>query len=84
MKAWQALQELLGQEPEDAGCAETFAVINRYAEIVVRGGDPEGELPEVALHLARCGPCAEDFQGLLVALREEGEIEPADPSERPG
>jgi hypothetical protein len=79
MKAWQALQALLDQEPEDAGCAETFAVINRYAEIVVRGGDPEGELPEVALHLARCGPCAEDFQGLLAALREEVETERSDP-----
>jgi hypothetical protein len=79
MTAWRALQALLDQEPEDAGCAETFAVINRYAEIVVRGGDPEGELPEVALHLARCGPCAEDFQGLLAALREEVEHERSDP-----
>lgn len=75
MSAWDALEVLLSTDPRDAACAETFEHIHTYAEIVVNGGDPEREMPGVALHLARCGPCAEDYQGLLAALRAEADEE---------
>lgn len=71
MSAWDTLEELLATDPRDAGCSETFELIHRYAEIVVRGGDPEREMPGITAHLAACGPCAEDYQGLLQAVRDE-------------
>ncbi len=71
MSAWDELQTLLATDPRDAGCAETFALVHRYAEILVAGGDPEATMPGVTAHLTGCPPCAEDFQGLLAALRRE-------------
>lgn len=71
MSAWDTLEELLSTDPRDVGCAETFELIHRYAEIVVRGGDPEQEMPGVTAHLATCGPCAEDYRGLLQAVHDE-------------
>ncbi len=71
MNTWDALQELLATDPRDPGCAETFELIHAYAQIVVDGGDPEATMPGITQHLATCGPCAEDYLGLLTALRQE-------------
>ena len=71
MNAWERLQALLATDERDVGCEETFRLIHRYAEILVAGGDPEAEMPGVAAHLAVCGPCAEDYLGLLALVRAE-------------
>jgi hypothetical protein len=42
-----------------------------YAELVAVG-EPTGQrYPGIAAHLRACGPCGEDFDGLLAALRDE-------------
>ena len=71
MSAWDTLRSMLATDPRDVGCAETFELIHTYAEVVVTGGDPEQVMPGVTAHLAACGPCAEDYLGLLSALRHE-------------
>jgi hypothetical protein len=71
MSAWTTLEALLTTDPRDAGCAETFELIHAYAEIAASGRDPEVELPGITIHLATCGPCADDYQGLLQAIRDE-------------
>lgn len=71
MSAWESLRSMLATDDRDAGCAETFELIHAYAQIVVDGGDPEAALPGITLHLETCGPCAEDYLGLLAALRAE-------------
>jgi len=38
----------------------------------VVGGPAEQRYPGIAAHLRACGPCGEDFQGLLAALQDEG------------
>jgi hypothetical protein len=73
MSAWDALGSMLETDPRDAGCAETFELIHTYAEIVVNGGDPEAAMPGITVHLESCGPCAEDYLGLLSALRAEAD-----------
>lgn len=73
MSVWDALETLLGTDLRDVGCAETFRLIDTYAEIVVNGGRPEQSMPGVTIHLASCDPCAEDMRGLLAALHAAGD-----------
>jgi len=68
MSAWEALDALLTTDPRDSGCEETWALVHVYAEIVTEGNDPDAQLPGITAHLQACGPCAEDYRGLLNAL----------------
>jgi hypothetical protein len=62
------LERFLRTDPGDVGCDEALAVLHIYVEVVAAGGDAAGRYPGVAAHLAACGPCAEDFAGLLLAV----------------
>jgi hypothetical protein len=64
MSGWASLKRFLAVDRVDAGCAETFAVLERYAERVL-AGDAELRFPSVAAHLRVCAVCAEDLNGLL-------------------
>ena len=66
-------ERLLTPRPDDVGCAETFELIDRFVDLLVAGGDPYAEFHGIAAHLAGCGPCAEDFEGLLAAVRDPRE-----------
>jgi hypothetical protein len=68
MNGWASLQRFLATDRVDADCAETFAVLERYAERVL-AGDAELRFPGVAAHLRACAVCAEDLRGLLSLLR---------------
>jgi hypothetical protein len=44
-----------------------------YVELAVRDGESAAErFPGVAVHLAACGPCGEDYAGLLTAVSDGG------------
>lgn len=66
MSAWTALDRFLTTDPQDVGCEEAMAILHVYVE----QPDAEARFPGVAAHLAACGPCAEDFRGLLAAISE--------------
>ncbi len=79
MTGENALTRFLRTDPRDVGCDEAWRVAHVYAEIVEAGDDPEARFPGVTAHLGACGPCDEDFQGLLRALREQAaEFAPRD------
>jgi hypothetical protein len=69
MNGWQRLQRFLETDPRDAGCEEAMAALHVYVELVLCGADPDKQLPGIAAHLRSCGPCNEDFEGLLTAAR---------------
>jgi hypothetical protein len=69
MSGSAALEHFLQTDPDDAGCATTLSTLDRYVELVLAGGGVERRYPGVAVHLRVCGPCAEDFDGLLNAVR---------------
>ena len=72
MSSWPALDRFLQTDPADAGCDKAMQLLHLYAEIVVT--DPsaaEQRYPEIAAHLRACGPCAEDLEGLLEAIRTD-------------
>ena len=62
-------ERLLTLRSGDVGCAETFEQIDRFVDVLLSGGDPHREFQGLVAHLANCPPCAEDFEGLLAAVR---------------
>ncbi|GAA1560372.1 hypothetical protein GCM10009789_12070 [Kribbella sancticallisti] len=71
MTGWQEdLERFLATDPRDVGCDEAMDVMHIYAELLAAGVDAAERYPGLASHLASCGPCAEDVEGLLAAVRE--------------
>ena len=63
------LDRFLRTDPRDVGCAEAMDLLHVYAGLVAAGAAGERRYPGIAAHLAACGPCGEDFDGLLAAVR---------------
>jgi hypothetical protein len=61
------IARLLDTDPRDVGCEEAMAVLHIYVDLVAAGGAAAERYPGVAAHLRACGPCTEDFEGLLAA-----------------
>jgi len=74
MTGWDQLDRFLRTDPRDVGCDKALRILHVYVELV-RGGesgtDAARRFPGVAAHLLSCGPCAEDYQGLLLAARAD-------------
>lgn len=68
MNDLERLERFLRTDPRDAGCDEAMAVLHIYVELIASGGDAAQRYPGVAAHVLACGPCAEDFAGLLAAV----------------
>ena len=66
-----ALERFLNTDPADVGCDQAMEILHVYADLLAAGGDAASRFPGVAAHLAACGPCGEDFQGLLAAITPE-------------
>ena len=71
MTGWRQLDRFLRTDPRDVGCAEATNLLHVYAELVAAGGPTEEQYPGIVAHLSACGPCGEDFEGLLAALRDD-------------
>ncbi|ETK32761.1 hypothetical protein [Microbispora sp. ATCC PTA-5024] len=70
MNDWSRLEHFLHTDPDDVGCGEAMEIMHIYVDLVQAGADPEARYPGVAAHLRACGPCSEDLDGLLTAVRE--------------
>jgi hypothetical protein len=70
MSGWQALDQFLKTDPQDVGCEQAMEILDIYVDAVIRDGTDatEGSYPGVAAHLRACGPCGDDFAGLLAAV----------------
>jgi hypothetical protein len=71
MNERELLERFLRTDPRDVGCGEAMAALHVYADLVAAGQDAASRYPGVAVHLAACGPCGEDFAGLLAAITSE-------------
>ena len=69
MNGWTALDRFLRTDPRDVGCAEAMELLHVYAELAAADSQAAQRYPFIAAHLAACGPCGEDFDGLLAAIR---------------
>ena len=61
------LERFLRTDPDDAGCEETMGLLHVYTEELLTG-DAWRLHPGVAAHLRSCAPCAQDLEGLLLAV----------------
>ena len=71
MNGWSALDCFLRTDPRDVGCAKAMEMLHDYVDLVAAGAPAERRYPGIAAHLRACGPCGEDFDGLLAALRDQ-------------
>jgi hypothetical protein len=55
-------------DDEELGCEEVYALIDQYAELLLRGEDPKKLMPLVEKHLALCKDCREELEALLRIL----------------
>lgn len=72
MTGWDELDRFLRTDPRDVGCDQALDILQVYVELVLddeSGTEAARRYPGVAAHLLGCGPCAEDYQGLLLAAR---------------
>ncbi len=70
MNGWSELGRFLQTDPRDVGCAEAMRLLHVYVDLVAHGADAAQLYPGIAAHLRACGPCSEDFDGLLAAVRD--------------
>jgi hypothetical protein len=70
MRGWQALDQFLQTDPRDVGCERAMELLDIYVDAVVADGADatQGRYPGIAAHLRACGPCGDDFAGLLAAV----------------
>jgi hypothetical protein len=73
MNGSSALDRFLRTDPRDVGCAEAMDLMHVYVELVAADASAAQRYPGIAAHLAACGPCAGDFDGLLAAVRSSAE-----------
>ena len=71
MNGWPELDRFLRTDPRDVGCAQAMEALHIYAELVAAGERAEERYPGVTAHLQACGPCGEDFEGLLATIHDE-------------
>ncbi|HZC69321.1 MAG TPA: hypothetical protein VE442_01380 [Jatrophihabitans sp.] len=70
--ARRVLDRFLRTDPSDVGCGQAVAMLHAYVELVVSGENPDTQHPGIAAHLQACAPCLEDYDGLLLTVRETG------------
>ena len=68
MSSWESLERFLRTDSSDAGCTETFELLDRYVERQLAYGDAATHFPGIAAHLSSCNPCVEDYEGLIAAI----------------
>jgi hypothetical protein len=74
MTGWAELEKFLQTDPRDVGCEQALHVLHVYVELVLDDGseaEASRRYPGVAAHLLACGPCAEDYRGLLAAAQAD-------------
>jgi hypothetical protein len=69
MTGWRELEQFLRTDPRDVGCDQALRILHVYVELVLTDTAESAARrhPGVAAHLLACGPCADDYAGLLIA-----------------
>jgi hypothetical protein len=68
---WAQLDRFLQADPRDVGCDRAMELLHVFVEMVTADAAAADRYPGIAAHLKACGPCSEDFAGLLAAVAED-------------
>lgn len=55
-------------QDEEIDCEECYNHMDRFADMLMRGEEPEKVMPLVKHHLKICADCHEEFEALSIAL----------------
>jgi len=69
VKLKKMVRGILATRPDEIGCDECFAQLDRFVEMQLAGKNAAEAMPLVHDHLERCHDCREEFEALLAALR---------------
>ena len=58
-------------QEDQYSCAETFALLDEYVEMVTSEEDASALMPLVERHIHACPDCSERFEALLAILKSE-------------
>jgi hypothetical protein len=64
------MERFLHTDPRDVGCEQAMEILHVYVDMIAAGEPAALRYPGVAAHLRACGPCAQDFDGLLAAVSD--------------
>lgn len=64
------MQVVEATREDEIDCEECLNRVDRFVETKLAGLDAEQAMPLVQDHLEKCGDCREEFEALLVAMRE--------------
>jgi predicted anti-sigma-YlaC factor YlaD len=67
----KVVNSVVSTRPDEIGCDDCFAQLDRFAELVLAGKNAAEAMPLVQDHLDRCMDCREEFEALLRALRAQ-------------
>jgi hypothetical protein len=70
----QMVRNILTTRPDEIGCDECLARMDRFVEMELEGKDPTEAMPLVEDHLVRCRDCREEFEALLQALQAVSDL----------
>jgi hypothetical protein len=62
------IERFLDTDPRDVGCEQAMEILHVYVDLVAAGEPAALRHPGMTAHLRACGPCGEDFEGLLAAV----------------
>ncbi|WP_405587786.1 hypothetical protein [Streptomyces sp. NBC_01190] len=62
------IEQFLHTDPRDVGCDRAMEMLHIYVDLVAADDGAPARYPGMAAHLRACGPCAQDFEGLLAAV----------------
>jgi hypothetical protein len=65
----RAVRSILTTRPDEIGCEECLARMDRFVEMKLDGKDPAEAMPLVQDHLHRCRDCHQEFEALLRAIQ---------------
>lgn len=68
MNGRSELDQFLRTDPRDVGCDQAMEMLHVYVDLIARDVAAAQRYPGIAAHLRACGPCSEDFLGLLAAV----------------
>ena len=69
VKLKNIVRAIANTHSHEVSCADCFAQLDAFAELVLAGKDAAAALPLVQEHLLHCRDCREEFEALLDALR---------------
>jgi hypothetical protein len=68
MRGRSELDRFLETDPRDVGCEEAMEFLHVYVELIADDPQAGDRYPGITAHLRACGPCSDDFEGLLAAV----------------